>query len=95
MKTNFTKEERLEIYERLSDKVEQKIWGEYFTCWKLWVEMGGEMQGYMGRACMDKVMEVFPEFKDAYDVFSDKESDLLHHSYRRAALKHAAQLASL
>jgi hypothetical protein len=88
----LTKEERKEIYLRLSEKTNEPIHDDYFTCWKLYEEIGGSLNE-QGDFPTNKVLSNFPEFKKAcmeYDYFD--RTTFLEDGDRKPALLRAAEL---
>jgi len=74
MKTQFTKQERQDIYKKLLKEIKVPIQGEYFMCWKLWNKMGGDVN-YFGSEfnSYQLIAEAFPEFDKEYNEMDGKD----------------------
>lgn len=62
MKTEFTKQERNEIYNRLLKEVYEANHDYYYLCWSFANAMGVNY----GPDLEDAVLDAFPEFKEIY-----------------------------
>jgi hypothetical protein len=96
----FTKQQRHEIYKELLEKVDEPIWGNYFTCWKLFDKLGGTenqwselcaKHGWRSNTEMKLIYSEYPEFKRVLEHMSD--GCALEQEQRPICLKRCIELS--